>query len=141
VRSFYLHHLNINCFLKGIQSTIIERIQNKPIVCSGTTFGTLNGIKSYVDSMCEYMSTKIPTDYAGLDQGIHNYLIHCGLLKNINIKVLPTEDLLFNTLQYGHKFMNGASQLVNKNKEVSYIVHQWDRLPSYMKDRLPFKIG
>lgn len=126
---------------KDLQTTIIEKIQNKPIVCSGTTFGTLNGIKSYVDSICEYMSNKIPTDYAGLDQGIHNYLIHCDLLKNINIKILPTEDLLFNTLQYGHKFMNGASQLVNKNKEVSYIVHQWDRLPSYMKDRLPFKIG
>lgn len=122
-----------------LNESIIEKLKDKPIICSGTTYGTLNGIKTYVDYMCSYMSNKISIDSQGLDQGIHNYIIYSNVLKDLNIKILSVNDILFNTLQYGYKFMNGYNNLVNINKEVSYVVHQWDRLPSYMKDRIPFK--
>jgi hypothetical protein len=33
--------------------------------------------------------------------------------------------------------MNGMNQIVTSNKEtISYIVHQWDRLPDYMRERI-----
>ena len=123
----------------NLKEKIIEKFKDKHIICSGTTYGTLNGIKTYVNHMCDYMSYKIRIDYAGLDQGIHNYIIYSDVLKDLKVKILSVDDILFNTLQYGYKFMNEASNLVNVNKEVSYIVHQWDRLPSYMKERLPIK--
>lgn len=126
----------LNMMEEELGTEIISKIQDKPIICSGTTFGTLQGIKKYVDQMCHCMTNVIKIDYPGLDQGVHNYLIHLNLLTDLKYEILPSDNLLFNTLQYGYKFMNSSNQLINIHNEVSYIVHQWDRLPSYMKERL-----
>jgi len=134
-------------WLKAIEDEleidIISKIKNNNIICSGTTYGKYSAIKNYVDRMCNIMSNKVHTMYTkttGFDQGIHNYLIYIEGFADLNIKFMNNEDRLVNTLQYAnHKFMNAQSQLVNKKNEPSYIVHQYDRLPDYMTDRLFLK--
>lgn len=118
-----------------IKQHFISKIQHNKIVCSGTTYGTVEGIAKYVEHMCNLMSKKVPTDYAGLDQGMHNYLIYSNTMNDFTFKVLPVTNVFFNTLIFGFKWMVG-SNFVNNDKDISYIVHQWDRMPSYMKDRL-----
>jgi FkbM family methyltransferase len=121
-----------------IKQPFIENIQHNKIVCSGTTYGTLEGIKKYINHMCNLMVDKVPTDYAGLDQGMHNYLIYSNTMNDFRFKVLPVTNVFFNTLIFGFKWIVGQD-FVNNDKEISYIVHQWDRMPSYMKDRLNSK--
>jgi len=126
-----------------LQIEILPTVSNKNVLCSGTTFGRYKGIQTYVDRMCDLMTNKIHTDFnelVGFDQGIHNYLVYMEGFPELRVECLPNENTLVNTLQYGYKFMLGSTnQLVNKYREPSYIVHQWDRLPNYMKDRLFLK--
>lgn len=115
---------------------ILSKIQDKPISCSGTTFGKVEAIKIYIDRMCKAIQhEKLPIHYA-YDQGHHNYLLYCDKLTDLSIRHYSNEDNFVNTLQYGFKWMNGLSQITNVKKEVSYVVHQWDRLPKYMTERL-----
>lgn len=118
---------------------IISKVSENRIVCSGTTIGKLNGIKNYVNRMCDLMTNKIHTEFTkftGFDQGIHNYLIYIEGFPDMKVHLFRNRDNLVNNLQYGEtKFMNEYSKIVNFNKEESYIVHQWDRLPDYMRKR------
>jgi hypothetical protein len=136
---------NINMeWLRAIENElkidIISNIGKNRIICSGTTYGKLGGIKSYVNRMCDLMSNTIHTEFTkftGFDQGIHNYLIYVEGFSDIKMQFLKNSDGFVNNLQYAEiKFMNQHNQIVNINKEPSYIVHQWDRLPDYMRTRL-----
>lgn len=120
---------------QDLKEPFITKIQHNKIVCSGTTYGTLGGISKYVNYMCKLMTEKVTTDYAGLDQGMHNYLIYSNTMNDFKFQVLPVTNVFFNTLIFGFKWMIGYN-FVNDDKEISYIVHQWDRMPGYMKDRL-----
>lgn len=133
-----------NCgWLKDIEKCIgrevITSIGENRISCSGTTYGTLKGIREYLAAMCVIMTRMVKTDYAGIDQGIHNFLLYDlqSMPTEVNVKSLTNADGFVNTLQYGFKFMNTKSEIVTAGKkDVSYIVHQWDRLPDYMRDRI-----
>lgn len=120
---------------KDIKEPFIAKIQHNVIVCSGTSYGTLEGIKKYVNHMCKLMTEKVATDYAGLDQGMHTYLAYSNTMNDFKFKVLPVTNAFINTLIFGFKWMVGHN-FVNNDKEISYIVHQWDRMPNYMKARL-----
>jgi FkbM family methyltransferase len=122
-----------------LKQDILSKVKDKKVICSGTTYGTKKGIKNYIDRMCYAMTHTIHgnTKWTGFDQGVHNYLIYIEGFDDINVKMLTNEDNLVNTLQNANcKFMNGDNQIVNIRKEPSYIVHQWDRLPKYMTERL-----
>jgi hypothetical protein len=81
----------------------------------------------------------VKIDYAGIDQGIHNFLLYDLKLiegDDTKVKSLTNTDGFVNTLQYGYKFMNGNNEIVTSNTDTSYVVHQWDRLPDYMRNRI-----
>jgi len=140
----YIEKCNVNKeWLRAIEEElkidIISKIGENRIICSGTTFGKLGGIRSYVDRMCDLMSNTIHTEFTkftGFDQGIHNYLVYMLGFTDIKMKFLKNSDGFVNNLQYAEiKFMNGNNEIVNIHKEPSYVVHQWDRLPDYMRVR------
>jgi len=124
---------------KELNIDIISKISENRIICSGATIGKLNGIKNYVNRMCDLMSNKIHTEFTkftGFDQGIHNYLIYSEGFPDMKVHLFTNRDNLVNNLQYGEiRFINEYNRIVNVNKEVSYIVHQWDRLSDYMRKR------
>jgi glycosyltransferase involved in cell wall biosynthesis len=131
-----------NCgWLKDIEKCIgrdvIAGIGENLISCSGTTYGTVKGIREYLAAMCVVMTRMIKTDYAGIDQGIHNFLLYDLKSMPENTKSLTNADGFVNTLQYGYKFMNENNEIVTSSTgDASYVVHQWDRLPDYMRDRI-----
>lgn len=124
---------------KELNIDIISTVADKRIICSGATIGKLNGIKNYVNRMCDLMSNKIHTEFTkftGFDQGIHNYLIYIEGFPDMKVHLFANRDNLVNNLQYGEiRFINEYNKIVNLNKEESYIVHQWDRLADYMRKR------
>jgi len=137
-------------WLKDIETCvgreIIPGIGENVISCSGTTYGTLRGIREYLEAMCAIMTKLVKIDYAGIDQGVHNFLLYDLKLgggsggsgdAGIRVESRTNDDGFVNTLQYGFKFMNGMNQIVTADKQkVSYVVHQWDRLPDYMRERI-----
>ena len=57
----------------------------------------------------------------------------------LNVKVLDNKDNLVNTAGYGFVGINSDRKIVNKDWDVSYIVHQYDRFPDSIKAKLSDK--
>jgi len=118
-----------------------DTIKDKPIICSGTTLGTMKGMKEYLRLMSSNLE-RFPSDHQlknePSDQGLHNYLYYMNKL-NLNVKVLTNKDNLVNTTGYSWMGMNKNKKIVNDDWDVSYIVHQYDRFPLQIKSKLSEK--
>ncbi len=126
------------------EEKVWDTIKNKNIICSGTTYGTLDGMKKYVELMTTNLE-RFPEDHQlknhPSDQGLHNYLYYMNKLNEsgLNVKVLDNKDNLVNTAGYGFVGINSDRKIVNKDWDVSYIVHQYDRFPDSIKAKLSDK--
>lgn len=118
---------------------IYNKIKNNFAICSGTTYGTYNGMLDYLNIFCDildrypnnHMFKTIPSD-----QGIHNYIIYDNLINNI--KIMDNNDNLVNTIGMARKNIND-NKIINDNNQVSYIVHQYDRCDNTMLNKISLK--
>jgi len=118
---------------------IYDKISNERVICSGTTIGTVNGIKRYLDTLCNIiLNYKIEEV---LDQGIHMYILYTNKLNGLNIKLLSNEDNLVNTVGCDVHKIDENYNIVNKNNDISYIVHQYDRFSIELKQKISEKFG
>lgn len=116
---------------KILNKSIYEMINNNKVICCGTTIAKNNTMKKYIEIMCDYIKKyKISEN---LDQGLHNYFLYFNILKDTNIKLLSNIDNLVNTVGCSNKIINN-DYIVNKNNEISYIVHQYDRFSKELKE-------
>lgn len=109
------------------------------IICSGTilikkehTVKFLTRFYEYIVRATNYLS---PNEKMSLiaDQTMLNHMYYTNDMCGLEVGVLNNEDNLINTMGYAVKpYINTASvyngYIVNKNKEISYIGHQYDRL-------------
>jgi len=119
-----------------VKENIYDKISKKFIICCGTTIGKLEKIKIYIDEMCKMLIKFNIT--INLDQGIHNYFLHCNILK-MNIKLLSNEDNLVNTVCNDVHKINSNNLIVNSLNEISYVVHQYDRFSLDLKQKISTK--
>jgi hypothetical protein len=119
-----------------LNENIYDKICDKNIICCGTTLGKLDSIKQYVNYMCSFINKNNIIN--NLDQGIHNYMLHLNIL-NLNVKILSNEDNLVNTLCNDVHKINSSKQIVNKNEDISWIVHQYDRFSNELKKEISVK--
>jgi hypothetical protein len=129
-------------WLKQLEQILNEQIHEKicknSVICCGTTIGKTHAIVKYVDMMCDYIYKNKITN--NLDQAIHNYMLYFNKL-GINIKLLSNEDNLVNTVGIDVQKINNKNLIVNKNDDVSYIVHQYDRFSIELKRRISIASG
>lgn len=111
-------------------------IQDKPVICCGTTLGTIETMKQYVTTMCTILRTY--NIRYNLDQGIHNLMVYHNFL-NCSIQSLSNTDNVVNTVACDEHLLNDQDQIVNKQGTVSYIVHQYDRFAPELKKRISKK--
>jgi hypothetical protein len=115
-------------WIKMIEQLVNEKIYDKlcsnQVICCGTTIGKNNAIIHYVKMMCYYIKTY--NIVYNLDQGLHNYMLYLNKL-GCNIKLLSNIDNLVNTVGNDVHKINDNKLIVNKNDELSWIVHQYDR--------------
>lgn len=121
-------------FLLG--KPIYENICKNKIICCGTTIGKKENIINYVKTMCNLI--KQYNIVTNLDQGLHNYMLYCNIL-NCNVKLLSNEDNLVNTVGNDTHKINKDNLIVNMNDEISWVVHQYDRFSTELKEKISVK--
>lgn len=122
-----------------LNEQIYDKISDNYVICCGTTLGKLAAIKQYVQMMCTILSTHNIVE--NLDQGIHNYMLHLNKLSSVSVKLLSNADNLVNTVGCDVHKLDEDAHIVNRNNDVSYIVHQYDRFSPEFKQRLNEKHG
>lgn len=142
------------CFLEDARVTIgssetntmwIERaygpsalaaLKDCPVSCSGTTIGAFEPVRQYLDYMTRELAAlddrdaSIISTVSGIDQGVHNYLLHTGQFTNV--AVFPNETGPVLTMGYmapeavrctdGGIVLNAAGAAPN-------VVHQYNHHP------------
>ena len=107
----------------------IDLVQDKNILCSGTTMGTYEGINLYIDTMIaefDRLRSSGRRINPGEDQPIHNFLAYSERFPNWTSHANATQSIT--TLHHQQQFtFNRAGQLLNDMNEPIPIVHQWDR--------------
>lgn len=59
---------------------VLGELSQKPIICSGTILGDYDRILGYLDAFLLSLRDARSVMRMGMDQGIHNYIIHRGLV-------------------------------------------------------------
>ena len=116
---------------------VLEKLSDKTIICSGTTYGTPQGMVDYLYKMVDLI--KKVKDQGCKDQGIHNYLIHTNSIKDFSIvdddKGPVSTISTFKPHQY--IYINDKKQVTNCSGDVLNVVHQFDRHWKLLKKHSP----
>lgn len=130
-------HANTGWIAAAYGKAALDSVSHMPIVCSGTTIGTLDAVRAYLHAMTGEMS-RINDDIPsllfvtpGIDQGIHNYLIHTGRLDGVQL--FPNETGPILTMNYVSPDairLDNDGLLLNETGSPYHVVHQYDRHPA-----------
>ncbi|HZY37868.1 MAG TPA: hypothetical protein VFE53_14520 [Mucilaginibacter sp.] len=124
--SFYTSYWIKHAFGKRALGTITEKMS----ICSGTTIGSVNRILKYLETMIATQAriTAGLTGLGGFDQGVHNYLIYNNYFPGS--RITTNTDAEVATLGESTSiWFNDENELVNRDKKVIPVVHQFDRFP------------
>lgn len=127
---------------------VLDQVGNMPIICSGVSMGTLDNILTYVEFMSDTITgspgprtaeimkeyhPKFPTcERNGVDQGVHNVLVHKKLISNIKI-VLQKDSTILNMQAKKGTFDEVDYVVKNMNGHLATVVHQYDRFHTLQK--------
>jgi hypothetical protein len=120
---------------------VLNEIGGNNIICSGVSIGTMDTVYDYLQQMDDILmnrkqsqlskSSKLPScERNGVDQGVHNVLVHKKLIKNL--KVWSQRDAQVANLQAKTAIISGVT-VMNANREKVAIAHQYDRYPELQK--------
>ena len=100
-----------------------EKILDNYISCAGTTIGKTERIIEYLNKMGRDIKR-------GNDQGLHNYLIYSGKIKNYKLfKNLEGPVLTLVSQDISKLKENKHGELINHDGSRINIIHQYDRFP------------
>lgn len=108
---------------QGFGAAELQKIVDKPISCAGFTIGSQSGIDRYLDMILEVVQ-RTRQFFPGADQGIHNWLIHSGLLP---CQLHKNEDGPVYTVGYQPGILVRNHRVINAQGLEPIVVHQWDR--------------
>ncbi len=112
-------------------------IQDKTVICSGTILVSKQNAKHFLDSFSSFLLNPLCSRNCGVDQGVYNYFCHENPLR-LTITFSSNKDNLVNTVGYGHKEVLGR-KIVNAQHDVSYVVHQYDRMSEEQRNDISVK--
>jgi len=107
---------------------VLKQIGDHYPSCAGTIFGGVSEVLDYLKNMIELIKTIDPI--GGGDQGLHNYLIYSGRLKNLKLidnKKGPVFTVGSEIKKKIH--FNKKGLVINDLGEVVNTIHQYDRHP------------
>ena len=125
-------------WIKDVERVIRKslNIDNKTIICSGTFFISKQKSKYFLETFSSFLLNPLCSRNCGVDQGVYNYFCRENPL-GLDITFSSNIDNLVNTIGYGHKEVLDT-KIVNVKQQVSYVVHQYDRMTQ--KERKQFSI-
>jgi len=128
------HNFNWIKMIEQKEQKSYSDLYDKTILCAGTILLSKKVAIQFLDTLVSKL------DYArnlNMDQGVYNTMIYRNV-GNWNIKTLSNKDNLVNTIGYGLKCVKD-NKIVNLDNEVSWIVHQYDRMTNEMKTEISLK--
>lgn len=145
---------SLNCFLEEGEKTIGEsegnaqwiregfgedalgKIADKSISCSGTTIGSIDSIMAYIKAMIDSF-VQLKYHSWGIDQGVHNYIIYQGLVKNVKFYKNFSGPIL--TMHYTNEEklqFDSNGYLKNEDGSPINVLHQYDRLSPEARNKI-----
>ena len=108
---------------------MVTLLADKLLICSGTTLGDYDSICEYLDTFLLSLPEARSVMRMGLDQGIHNYLIYTGKLKDVTLYPNRTSEVLtMGLIRPTEKLpCNEKGQFVDANGVPYAVIHQFDR--------------
>jgi hypothetical protein len=103
---------------------VLAELGDLPISCSGVTIGAAPAITAYLAAMVDGLA-QLPRQYTGIDQGVHNYLVHKGLVPNS--RLMPNR--AGPVLTVGLMPDAAAARAIEEGRTRIRVVHQYDRHP------------
>ncbi|HSH95528.1 MAG TPA: hypothetical protein VK968_15400, partial [Roseimicrobium sp.] len=114
----------------------LKEFEGKRISCCGITLGSFEGMSEYLDLMADGMitnSTREPYLF-GLDSAVHNHLILRGKIPGLRVmENLEGPVLTMGGMSRNECLLDDAGRLVNRDRSVIPIIHQYDRHPEIAK--------
>lgn len=119
----------------------LSEIGRKNIICSGVSIGTTDVAYTYLTLMNDILMGKRESDLSvgskfpkcernGVDQGVHNVLVHKNVIQNVEIKS-ESDGLVVN--MQGRTAIVDERRVTNSKGVLFPIVHQYDRYPDLQK--------
>ncbi|MEW5774593.1 MAG: hypothetical protein AB1916_13825 [Thermodesulfobacteriota bacterium] len=112
---------------------VLDKLAGKPVSCSGTTVGSYAAVLDYVVKMIALLLPFTPAAHmAGYDQGVHNQLLHSGVIPDATVY-----DSAGPILTLGWRkdppAVAGNGDILNDAGLPAAIVHQYDRHPALLR--------
>jgi len=107
--------------------SVLDDLAKRPISCSGTILGDHESILGYLELLTARLLPFTPgARMAGYDQGVHNLLLHSGLLEPVTLHDNAGPML---TLGYKQELpeVDAEANILNEAGEIAVMVHQYDR--------------
>ena len=114
---------------------LLQRLAPLPISCSGTTIGSRSAIITYlgrINGIAQKLHAAGREIVCGLDQGIHNALLHTQQLADLSPKLWTNSDRYIFTMGYATYQLSSRGVPLPLSPtpatEEPYILHQFDRM-------------
>jgi len=112
----------------------VKKFGDHPIICAGTTIGSLRNILKYLKMMVTIMSERIELNPSiaseGIDQGVHNYIVRNRSILFKNMEIKKVGDFIATigiTSQKSPNSIEIKDGFIEVNGEKPSIVHQYNR--------------
>lgn len=133
---------NINTYWvnKCYGQRMVQRLTGKTVSCSGTTLGDPRTMFTYIAEMDKQMRRSVLCAVQGMDQGVHNVLVHGGLdvseltyFSSGDVVLAPLETGPILTLDKVRSLVfDGRGRPVNTANRPYAVVHQVNRCRSFV---------
>ena len=117
---------------------MLDAIGTSPISCSGVVLGRLPEMVTYLQAMADTLlgksrfSDKFPScERNGVDQGVHNVLLHTGLVPGLHLHTAKSFPGVVSHMQSDlYVSLDGGvpPRIINSLGDAVSIVHQYDRI-------------
>lgn len=110
-----------------------EALRDCRISCSGTTCGDPAAIDQYLAVMLPLLRNYTPgKSMAGYDQGVHNFMLHNGLLERVT-RFDNSGPILTLAYKQGLPEQTSEGTILNDSGVPAVLVHQYDRKPELFR--------
>lgn len=118
---------NSNWLRTGFGDDVLQAFGDKVASCSGITIGSYAAVMQYLELMIDHM-INLNSHPAGIDQGVHNYLLYEGKLNGAHVFPNGAGPVLTmgKTVDLPTP-LNDEGRVLNTDGTVVNVLHQYDR--------------
>lgn len=120
----------------GFGPHVLDAIGDRKISCAGTTIGSRSAMMQYLEGMIDNM-IELKCHMWGIDQGVHNYILHSGLVENVKFYENYRGPVLTMHFSKDEKLrFDNNGYIINDDGSVVNVLHQYDRKTPEIKNKM-----